>query len=72
MRATWPYIPVFFYTTNEHSKLSWITRPIHVQDVVNLLSPWLQTSWCKPITKPLSLFDGPFTLKWVDSKTILT
>ena len=72
MCVTWPNIYIVINTTNEHSKFSWRTRPIHVQYGVDLLSPWLHTSWCKQMTKPASLFDGLFTLKWVDSKTILT
>ena len=54
MCLTWLHIPVVIDTTNEHSKFSWHTRPIYVQYGVGLLYPWLQTSWCKPITKPFS------------------
>ena len=72
MCANWTHIPVVIDTTNEHSKFSWRTGSIHVYDGVDIIPPWLQKYWCKPINKPVSLFDEPLTLKWVDSKTILT
>ena len=65
MSTTGPYITVVIDASNEHVKFSGIARAIHVQDCLYFLFPRLKTSWSRPITKPVSLLDGLFTLQWI-------
>ena len=69
---TGPHVVVIIDTSNEHAQFSGIARVIHVQNCVYFLFPGLKTSRCKPMTKPVSLSDGPFTLSSVYGKAILT
>jgi hypothetical protein len=39
---------------------------------VNLLTPRLQSSWSKPVTKPVRFFDSPFTLEWINAVKLLS
>jgi hypothetical protein len=57
--------------TNEHAQFCGVERTIHIKDGANFLFPRLLTPWCKPETKPISFFDGPFTFEWVNGKAIV-
>ena len=71
MGATGPHVAIVIDAPNEHAQFSGVARAIYVQDCLYFLFPKLKTSWCKPITKPFSFLDGPFTFQWVYGKSIL-
>jgi hypothetical protein len=61
---------IIIYAANEHAQFCGVARAIHMEYGIDLLFPRLYTLWCKPITKPVSFFDGPLTLEWVNGKAI--
>ncbi len=70
--TTWPNIPVIIDTSDEHALFRGILGAIHMEDGIYVFLPGLLIPWSKPITQPVSFFDGPFTFKWVNRKTVIT
>ncbi len=69
MCTTWQHVTIMIYTANKHAQFCRIARLIHwsmaliffFQDINLVL---------KPLSKPVSFSDGPFTLEWVNGKAI--
>jgi hypothetical protein len=61
---------IIIYAANEHAQFCGVARSIHVEYGIDLLFPRHITSCYKPLSKPVSFSDGPFTLEWVNDKTI--
>ena len=62
---TWPHITIEINTANEHGQFCGIARAIHMQDSIDFLLPWLETSGCRPIAEPVNFLNCPFALEWI-------
>ena len=67
-----PHVVMKINAANELSKVGGGTGAAHVQDCFNFLSPGLKTMGCESIAKPVCFLDGPFTLKRINDKSIVT
>ena len=71
VRAMWEHVMVIGNSSNKGSPFSGVGWFCHSQNSFNLSLPRFQTFRCQPITKIVSLFYTPFTLKRVNSKVVV-
>ena len=43
----------------------------HLEDGINLLLPWFETSWGKLVAKPICLLNSPLTFEGVDGEAVV-
>jgi hypothetical protein len=70
MCTAWPHVAIIIHATNEHAQFCGIARMIHMKDTINFLFPRLQATRSKPVTKPVSFFDGPLLFDWVNGESV--
>jgi hypothetical protein len=56
--VTWPHVALVINASNERAQFSGTAGVIDMQDSLYFLFPRFKTSWSKPVTKPISFFDG--------------
>ncbi len=65
-----PHKPVCVNRTKEIAHFLHVASLIVFKDGRNGFLPWLDVSWCKPISKPIGFLDSPFTPERVNSEAI--
>ena len=72
MRTARPHITIKIDAADEPTKIGGGTGTVNVQDCVDFLFPGLKAMGCQPIAEPIHFLDGPFTLKRINGKSIVT